>query len=60
MSNEEVIEEILVESYRLGINERVFEKFRIYIINMERVDAYKKAFDESKKELKNKTDDEIF
>jgi hypothetical protein len=60
MSNEEVIEEILVESYRLGIYERVFDKFRIYIMKMDRADAYKKAFEESKLELENKTNDEIF
>jgi len=54
MSNEEVIEEILVESYRLGISERVFDKFRIYIMTMDRADAYKKAFEESKLELENK------
>jgi len=54
-----MIEEILVESYRLGINEKVFEKFREYILKYERAEAYKRAFDESLKEIENINEDEI-
>lgn len=48
MSNEDIIEEILVESYNLEIAEIVFEKFNNYIISNNRVDAYKLAFEEAK------------
>jgi len=59
MSNEDLIEEILVESYRLGINEKVFEKFNKYILEHSRGEAYKLAFDEALKETENTTEDEI-
>ncbi len=59
MSNEDIIEEILVESYNLGIAEIVFEKVNNYIIDNNRVDAYKLAFEESKN-IKQKENDGIF
>jgi len=59
MSNEDVIEEILVESYRLGIQEKVFDKFKKYIITHERGEAYILAFNESVKEIENINQDEI-
>ncbi len=59
MSNEDMIEEILVESYRLGINEKVFDKFKEYILKYERSEAYRIAFNETIKETENITRDEI-
>jgi hypothetical protein len=51
MSNEELIEEILVSSYKLGIDKDVFELSKKYEKNLPRVDAFQKAFYEIKKNL---------
>lgn len=59
MSNEDMIEEILVESYRLGINEQVFDKFKDLILKHERFEAYTIAFNETIKETQNINHDEI-
>jgi hypothetical protein len=59
MSNEDMIEEILVESYRLGISEKVFDKFKEYILKYERSEAYRLSFNETIKETENINHDEI-
>lgn len=51
MSNEEIIEEILVESYQLGIADLVFEKFNEYIKTYDRTNAYIMAISKVKQEL---------
>ena len=51
MSNEEIIEEILTESYSLGINREVFTLMNSYKETMSMSDAFQKAFHDAKEEL---------
>lgn len=51
MSNEELIEEILHESYDLGINREVFILMNKYKEELPLVDAYQKAFHDARVEL---------
>ena len=51
MSNEQIVEEILHESYHLGINREVFTLMNKYKEGMSMVDAYQKAFHDAKEEL---------
>ena len=58
MSNEDLVEEILVEAYELGISDEVFEKVNKYILKYERSQAYKIALEEVKTETQNIKNDE--
>ena len=57
MSNEEIIEEILFESHKLNIADQVFEQFKIFSQNNNRVDAYILSLNYVKNKLKENGQD---